>query len=75
MEDENERAAKARKGGPCYFPSMPASRHARLEPPAFIAPQLTLAVEKPPEGNAWCHEIKYDGYRIHARIVGNKGSS
>jgi DNA ligase D-like protein (predicted ligase) len=55
-----------------YLPSMPASRHARPKPPAFIEPQLTLAVEKPPEGNAWCHEIKHDGYRIHARIVGNK---
>jgi bifunctional non-homologous end joining protein LigD len=38
--------------------------------PAFIEPQLTLLRDKPPEGPNWVHEIKYDGYRIHARIEG-----
>jgi DNA ligase D-like protein (predicted ligase) len=55
-----------------YPPSMPSSRRARSEPPDFIEPQLTLAVEEPPEGDAWCHEIKYDGYRIQARIADNE---
>lgn len=33
---------------------------------------LTLAtlVDEPPEGEAWLHEIKFDGYRILARVSG-----
>ena len=30
--------------------------------------QLTRLVEEAPGGAAWLHEIKYDGYRMHARI-------
>lgn len=40
------------------------------EPPRFIVPQLTLAVPEPPAGDDWAHELKFDGYRLHARIVG-----
>jgi DNA ligase D-like protein (predicted ligase) len=36
--------------------------------PAFIAPQLSLSVTAPPEGADWAHEIKLDGYRLHARL-------
>jgi ATP-dependent DNA ligase len=36
--------------------------------PSFIPPQLSELVSAPPEGDAWAHEIKYDGYRIHARL-------
>jgi bifunctional non-homologous end joining protein LigD len=36
--------------------------------PDFIAPQLATLVQRPPEGDAWLHEIKIDGYRIAARI-------
>ena len=34
----------------------------------FIALQLATLVQRPPEGDAWLHEIKIDGYRIAARI-------
>ena len=34
--------------------------------PKFISPQLATLVDKPPEGQDWLHEIKYDGYRILA---------
>jgi DNA ligase D-like protein (predicted ligase) len=44
---------------------------AQREPPKFIAPQLTLPVPKPPTGDEWGHELKFDGYRLHARIMGN----
>jgi ATP-dependent DNA ligase len=37
--------------------------------PSFIPPQLSQLVEAPPEGGHWAHEIKYDGYRIHARLA------
>ena len=36
--------------------------------PAFVAPELCTAVEHPPEGAGWCHEIKFDGYRVQLRI-------
>ncbi len=29
---------------------------------------MTRLVEEAPTGPNWLHEIKYDGYRIHARI-------
>jgi len=37
-------------------------------PPKWIKPQLTRLVDEAPTGNDWLHEIKYDGYRMHARI-------
>ena len=36
--------------------------------PSCISPQLTQLVEVAPDGDQWLHEIKYDGYRMHARI-------
>ncbi|GLR41188.1 hypothetical protein GCM10007880_17040 [Mesorhizobium amorphae] len=32
----------------------------RLE---FIEPLMPTLVEKPPEGEGWIHEVKFDGYR------------
>ena len=31
-------------------------------------PQLTELVDAAPEGPGWLHEIKFDGYRMHARL-------
>ncbi len=31
--------------------------------PHFIAPQLALLADTPPQGENWLHEIKFDGYR------------
>jgi bifunctional non-homologous end joining protein LigD len=36
--------------------------------PAFVAPCLATLSEKPPDSDNWIHEIKFDGYRIQARI-------
>src|SRR5438034_7628160 len=36
--------------------------------PPWIRPQLTQLVKEPPDGAGWLHEIKFDGYRIHARL-------
>jgi ATP-dependent DNA ligase len=35
--------------------------------PKFIPPQLALLRKEAPSGGQWVHEIKLDGYRIHAR--------
>jgi hypothetical protein len=37
--------------------------------------QLTRLVDEAPAGDGWLHEIKYDGYRTHARIDGGDISS
>jgi bifunctional non-homologous end joining protein LigD len=36
--------------------------------PGWVKPQLTKLVEAPPDGPDWLHEIKFDGYRMHARL-------
>jgi bifunctional non-homologous end joining protein LigD len=38
--------------------------------PDFVEPQLCLLREEAPAGDRWVHEIKLDGYRMHARIDG-----
>src|SRR5712671_867924 len=40
--------------------------------PGNITPQLATLVDKPPDGSEWLHEIKYDGYRLLARIEKGK---
>lgn len=36
--------------------------------PAGFEPQLATLVKRAPESDEWLHEIKYDGYRIAARL-------
>ena len=38
--------------------------------PEWVALQLTQLVDAAPEGDQWLHEIKYDGYRMMARLDG-----
>jgi bifunctional non-homologous end joining protein LigD len=40
--------------------------------PKWFSPELALLVESPPAGDEWLHEIKFDGYRIMARIKSGK---
>jgi bifunctional non-homologous end joining protein LigD len=62
-------AAEARAGTKAA-----GSRVAPAEPktvaamPDFVAPQLCASVESPPTGEGWCHEIKFDGYRVQLRV-------
>ena len=37
---------------------------------AHFRPQLATPAARPPEGDDWLHEIKFDGYRTIARIEG-----
>jgi ATP-dependent DNA ligase len=37
-------------------------------PPVWIAPQLSALVKQASDGDSWLHEIKYDGYRMLARL-------
>lgn len=40
----------------------------REKMPGFLAPELASSVAEPPEGDAWLHELKLDGYRIQIHI-------
>jgi ATP-dependent DNA ligase len=46
----------------------PIARRAAAVLPEWIRPQLTQLVDAAPDGDDWLHEIKYDGYRMHARL-------
>jgi bifunctional non-homologous end joining protein LigD len=46
----------------------PAKPRGKTAVPDFIPPQLATRVARPPEGKDWLHEIKFDGYRVLARI-------
>ena len=37
--------------------------------PDFIEPQLTHLVDRPPNGENWVHEVKFDGYRMQLRVA------
>jgi hypothetical protein len=45
-----------------------AARRNAAALPQWIRPQLTQLVQEAPEGLEWLHEIKFDGYRMHARL-------
>lgn len=36
--------------------------------PGFVEPQLATLKPAPPKGASWLHEIKFDGYRMQARL-------
>jgi bifunctional non-homologous end joining protein LigD len=40
--------------------------------PTWVRPQLAALVKKAPNGPDWLHEIKLDGYRMHARLDADK---
>lgn len=48
-------------------PEKAAANQARISIPESLAPQLATLVEHPPAGE-WLYEIKFDGYRILARV-------
>jgi bifunctional non-homologous end joining protein LigD len=40
--------------------------------PAFVEPALASLSDKAPDSDNWIHEIKFDGYRLQARLDGGK---
>ncbi len=55
-------------------PGAPRSELAKIKgakkaaPPKFIEPALATLAKSPPTSDLWLHEIKFDGYRLQARI-------
>ncbi len=42
--------------------NLPGAR--KIAMPEFVPPQLATLVDKPPVGEQWLHELKFDGYRL-----------
>ena len=40
--------------------------------PSFVAPQLATLATEVPAGDAWLHEVKFDGYRLIAAGAGGR---
>jgi bifunctional non-homologous end joining protein LigD len=49
-------------------PAMVAKGKKVAAMPDFVAPELCTSVDRPPNGEGWCHEIKFDGYRVQLRV-------
>jgi bifunctional non-homologous end joining protein LigD len=49
-------------------PAKPVRARKVASVPDFVAPELCTPVEMPPSGEGWCHEIKFDGYRVQLRV-------
>jgi bifunctional non-homologous end joining protein LigD len=45
-----------------------AQRASHGRPPDFVPSSLATLHDSPPSGGEWIHEIKFDGYRIEARL-------
>jgi ATP-dependent DNA ligase len=43
----------------------------RSLPLGFIEPVIPTITKTPPAGPEWVHEIKHDGYRLVARVIGS----
>ena len=44
----------------------------KVKMPGFVEPALASLAAAPPSGERWLHEIKFDGYRLQARIEAGK---
>ncbi len=62
-------AAKAKSRSPDAPEIPPGARKAAL--PLAFAPQLATLVEGPPASGDWIYEVKFDGYRLLARLDGD----
>jgi bifunctional non-homologous end joining protein LigD len=66
-------AAKAKKVAVKKAPAKKVTASSKAKKvatmPGFVAPELCIAVERPPAMAGWAHEIKFDGYRVQLRIA------
>lgn len=73
LRKDHAARANARQARKAALPDVGKIRGARKKLlPVFVAPCLAVPCERPPSGAKWVHEIKYDGYRIQARIDGGQ---
>jgi bifunctional non-homologous end joining protein LigD len=64
--------ARAENKGPASRPAPTAKEPSKGKKvsvlPDFVAPELCVSVDRPPAAEGWCHEIKFDGYRVQLRV-------
>ena len=73
IASDRDRVWDSRKGERTELRSPGSIAGARKGPmPDNLKPQLATSVATAPEGPEWLHEIKYDGYRLFARIEHGK---
>lgn len=69
---------EARAAPPKAVPARAAKTRQRRAktsgPPEFIPPQLCKLVDRPPAGEQWLHEIKFDGYRLQLRVADGRAT-
>lgn len=53
-------------------PDAPTARAKKSPMPDFIEPALATLKPAPPAGPKWLHEVKFDGYRLQARLEGQE---
>jgi bifunctional non-homologous end joining protein LigD len=73
VREDHAARAKVVASGAKPSPSLarvPGAKKAIL--PVFLEPSLATLAEKAPKGEQWIHEIKFDGYRLQARVDGGK---
>ena len=66
------RAEDSRANQPSVARSVAVTHIRSMSLPRWIAPQLSKLVERAPTGPQWVHEIKFDGFRMAARIERGK---
>jgi bifunctional non-homologous end joining protein LigD len=52
-----------------YQRTMPITLGVKAAFPGFIPPALATKIDKPPSGERWIHEIKFDGYRVQLHMA------
>ena len=66
--DAAEARAENKKAASRSAPAKVAKARKVAAIPDFVAPELCTSVDRPPGGEGWCHEIKFDGYRVQLRV-------
>ncbi len=61
---------EARRTGESRKPAAAQRRPRARRPRCRISSRRSsaLSVDRPPSGDGWCHEIKFDGYRVQLRV-------
>jgi bifunctional non-homologous end joining protein LigD len=70
------RSDRAQEAPPAAAPleASPPPKLKKAALPGFVPPQLARSVARPPHGDGWGHEIKFDGYRLQLRVENGRAT-
>jgi bifunctional non-homologous end joining protein LigD len=72
IEEVRQGRAPKAKVGKAASPRTSRTRSGKAKMPDFISPCLARLESKPPVGEQWLHEVKFDGYRMQALLGDGK---